>query len=174
MRYAAIMILAFLVLFVACEEANKQVVDPITNIASQTTQTAYKTHALTNAFSQQSFRVSDYQTNTLFIHTYATWCESCIEQQRILKNSDFAFIAVAVDPAETREDIVSFAQKNNFSGAYTTADPDFNTELIRAFSADVMKVLEVPVILVCPSGRAQTLPVGINTEEQLRAIARSC
>ncbi|MFT4249995.1 MAG: hypothetical protein ACMXYD_01395 [Candidatus Woesearchaeota archaeon] len=174
MKHTWILLLFIIVLFVACEEANKEVVNPITNIASQTTNTEYKTYTLTNAFTQKEFRINDYQAHTLLLQPFATWCNSCVEQQRILAQTGYAYIAVGVDPAETTQDVITFAEKNNFSGAYTAADPDFNTKLIRAFSTGVMKVLETPVILICPGGQAQVLPTGINTEEEIRAAARNC
>ena len=171
MRYVWILLFV-LVLFSACQEANKQVVDPITNIGQTRVDDSWIQEPLVRLDNQQTIRVSDYVRPVALIPS-STWCSVCLEQVRVLEELEVAVILLNIDTQESDEQMRAYAQENDLSIPVINAKDAYVEKLVKRFGYTVLNFNQAPIILRC-SGTSTILGGGLKNTQQIQETLRNC
>lgn len=160
-------VFAILVLAVAvsgCAEADKQVVDPITNIGGEIRANAWMDVRLVDLQAQRSYRISEYQ-EPIFVSIYNPSCEQCAQQHEQLNSMDqTAYILINTDRSQTAEQALSHG--------YSATTSIANQEFIQAIEKS--RAANNELILVCPSGSYEVLNSQTYSSSELESMAADC
>lgn len=166
-------LLVFMLLFlVACSDQPLDVIDPVTQPnrggEQEETNNVWMQAPLFDVETSEQVRVSDFAGEVVLVELFTTWCETCVEQQRIIDSLGVEHLSLNIDSDEDEQDVINHLAEQELSGLYAMASEEYQDDLIEAFGARVMNAPRTPVILVCSNQRAQLLPSGLKRAGELQ------
>jgi len=122
----------------------------------------------------ETFKVSDFSGKPILLESFAVWCPTCTQQQRVIKSlheevgDSIISISMDTDPNEDEERVRKHISDNRFDWTYVVAPVDFTRSLIDQFGIDIVNAPAAPMILVCENGKARQLGSGVKSVETLK------
>lgn len=112
----------------------------------------------------ETYRLSSYRGQVVFINFWATWCEPCRRELPALDDFEAAGAKVlAVNNGETAEQVESFLESNGVQKLAVLLDADFAVS--RRYRADRLPMTYV----LDPAGVVQYIHIGEITPDDLAA-----
>jgi len=122
----------------------------------------------------ETFKVSDFSGKPVLLESFAVWCPTCTQQQRVTKKLEeevgdsIISISVDTDPNEDEARVRKHTSDNGFTWIYVVAPIPFTQSLIDQFGVDVVNAPSAPMVLVCENGKARQLGSGVKSVEKLK------
>lgn len=136
---------------------------------------------LRDVVSGESFRISDFEGQTVLLESFAVWCPTCTKQQEEVRKlheqigDGVISISLDVDPNEDENLVREHAIRNGFDWRYAVAPPELTRALIDQFGTAIVAAPSAPMILICPDEEARLLKRGVKRADKLREeIQRGC
>jgi len=140
----------------------------------------WKSMTLKDVKTGEEFSVDDFKGKTVLLESFAVWCPTCTNQQKINQEfhksiSDVMTIALDTDPQEVESIVLNHINKNEFQGFYAVAPKEYTQSLIDEFGVGIVNAPSVPMILICEDGSTRLLEKGIKSVETLQQeIIKGC
>jgi thiol-disulfide isomerase/thioredoxin len=136
---------------------------------------------LRDVVSGESFRISDFEGQTVLLESFAVWCPTCTKQQEEVRKlheqigDGVISISLDVDPNEDENLVREHAIRNGFDWRYAVAPPELTRALIDQFGTAIVAAPSAPMILICRGEEARLLKRGVKRADKLREeIQRGC
>lgn len=132
---------------------------------------------LVNVRSGETFRAGDFAGKVVLIETLATWCPSCLRQQKeVLKlhqtlgeRDDLVSIGLAVDPNEDAALLKKYVESNGFDWVYAVSTDAVSREISQLYGDNFLNPPSTPMLIIDRKGVAHPLPFGVKTAADLQA-----
>lgn len=162
------LVLLLLVMLAGCsEQPPLDVIDPITQgNPDREADASWQTTTLTDVRDSRTVQPQQLPPEPYFITTFAVWCERCDAQLEELESTQYTYLAIHVDEAETQEEIEQYASSRGFSGYVVQASSEYTQSLISEFGPGIANIPSSPVVLVC-ADQTRAFPAGLQTSEEL-------
>lgn len=114
------------------------------------------------------------------LHTFATWCSTCIGQQHSLEDlhdsrgESVTMVDLTIDENDNPTDIAAHAENHGFGWRFGVAPAELRDSLVDDIGDNVVVAPQAPVIVVCPDGVAYDLGKGIGADEIESTIDSNC
>jgi peroxiredoxin len=134
---------------------------------------------LKNVNTGETFKISDFQDKPVLLESFAVWCPTCTQQQRITKDfhkevgDSVISISLDTDPNEDETKIKEHATQNGFNWYYAIAPVDFTKTLIDQFGVGIVNAPSVPMLLIC-DGKVKKLSSGLKQVSELKEEVAKC
>ncbi len=178
--------LLFVILIAACSSAPSptdqptdaaQTESPLESVARiGSERPAWLTMPLINANTSQTFTLSDFPNQTVYVELMATWCTNCRIQQGNVKTvreqlsqQDYVFISLSVEPKDTTPGLAQYTQQYSYPWTFAVAPTEMVAALVEQFGQSVTNPTATPHFLISPNGSVSQLSTGINSTDQLTA-----
>ena len=142
---------------------------------------AWASIELTDVTTGESFTVSDFSDKPILLESFAVWCPTCTQQQKVIKRlhdevgESIISISIDTDPNEDEERVLKHTQDNGFNWRYVVAPTDFTRSLIDQFGVGIVNAPSAPMVLICNGENARQLGSGVKSVETLKLeAARGC
>jgi hypothetical protein len=136
---------------------------------------------LRDVISGESFRISDFEAQTVLLESFAVWCPTCTKQQEEVRKlheqigDGVISISLDVDPNEDENLVREHAMRNGFDWLYAVAPPELTRALIDQFGTAIVAAPSAPMILICRDEEGRLLKRGVKRADKLREeIQRGC
>lgn len=143
---------------------------------------AWKDIPLTDLQGRGNFSIASFAGKTVILPVVSDSCPPCVillsRQLREIgllpgvQNRTIVVVALDLDPPLGPGFIVNYHDQFNFTGYSARSSPDMTTRLFETYGIFAIEADAVPVILVCPDGRALLLPAGVKSAENLTTTIR--
>ncbi|NPE27769.1 redoxin family protein [Methanococcoides sp. SA1] len=132
----------------------------------------WKEVELTNTITGDTFKISDFEGQTVMLETFAVWCPTCLQQQKEMKKlslveTEVIHISLDTDPNEDAELVKDHAEKNGFDWYFAVAPIEMTGSLIDEFGVAVVNAPSAPVILICDDQSTRLLDRGLKRSDEL-------
>ena len=110
----------------------------------------------------------------IIMHTFAVWCPACSMQLRETKKLDLdnpgaiIILGVDIDPRENGDQVKNHVEKNQFTGIYVSAPPEFTRSLMKTVGPQIIQTLPQTVIICNKS--VTYIGDGVFPEKRLNTI----
>ena len=119
------------------------------------TGTTWMTIPITDTITGKQTSIVDLASSgkPIIMHTFAVWCPACSMQLRETKklnqnNPDaFIILGVDIDPRENVAQVKNHVEKNQFTGMYASAPPEFTRSLMKTVGPQIIQTLPQTVII---------------------------
>jgi cytochrome oxidase Cu insertion factor (SCO1/SenC/PrrC family) len=114
------------------------------------------------------------------IHTFATYCPTCNDQQDKLAagysdlSEQATLLDLSIDENDNVEDVRSHAEANNLEWRFGIAPNELTSALVDEFGQEVAFYSQSPLMIICPGGETDTVPKGSEASEITDAITNLC
>ena len=136
---------------------------------------------LSNVATGEKFRVSDFSDKPVLLESFAVWCPTCTQQQKVTKNLEeevgdsIVSISIDTDPNEDEARVQKHIDDNGFNWYYAISPIEFTQSLIDQFGIDIVNAPSAPMVLICDGQKARQLGSGVKSVEKLKEeVARGC
>jgi thiol-disulfide isomerase/thioredoxin len=129
---------------------------------------------LRDVISGETFRISDFEDQTVLLESFAVWCPTCTKQQEEVRKlheqvgDEVISISLDVDPNEDEELVREHALANGFDWRYAIAPPELTRALIERFGTAIVAAPSAPIILICGQEEARLLKRGVKKADRLQ------
>ncbi len=128
---------------------------------------------LTDVVTGNKFKISDFKGKPIFLESFAVWCPTCLQQQKILnelrqKEGDtIVHISLDTDPNEDEARVKEHVDTHGFDWYFAVAPIELTNALIDEFGFRVVSAPTAPVVLVCEDQSARFLRSGVKSSDEL-------
>ena len=127
----------------------------------------------------ESFQISDFAGQHVYVESFAVWCPNCKKQQQTVTefhdvDSEAITIAVNTDANEDENLVRDYVSENGFTSRYVVASSEFTNTLIAEFGTGIVSAPSVPMIHICPDGNAVLMDRGQKSIEDLQQVQTRC
>lgn len=132
----------------------------------------WKEVELKDTITGDTFKISDFEGQTMMLETFAVWCPTCLQQQKEMEKlslieTDVIHISLDTDPNEDAELVKDHAKKNGFDWYFAVAPIEMTESLIDEFGVGVVNAPSAPVILICNDQSTRLLDRGLKQSDEL-------
>lgn len=132
----------------------------------------WKEVELTDTINGDTFKISDFEGQTVMLETFAVWCPTCLQQQKEMEElagikPDVIHISLDTDPNEDAALVKDHAEKNGFDWYFAVAPIEMTQSLIDEFGVGVVNAPSAPVILICNDQSTRLLDRGLKQSDEL-------
>lgn len=144
-----------------------------TTTAASADPASWRDMALTDPVTGKQFKLSDFAGKPLLLHTFASWCETCEEQQAILQKlqtdrPDLVIVAVGVDPDENEGAVKAIWEERGLTLPVTVASTAFREGMEEELGPFSILVERAPIAYIPPDQTApRMLANGVKTAEEI-------
>lgn len=174
------LVLSFFIIYIylgACATPTS----PATQVPTSTPQWDWFSVELTDARTNETFRVNDYFGKVVLVETMAMWCPNCIVQanevrelHKLLGESEnFVSISLDVDLYEDIDSLKEYVQEYGFEWHFAIAPLEVARALGNLYSAQYLNPPLSPMLLIDADGNVHHLEYGIKSAERLQEIVES-
>ncbi len=100
----------------------------------------------------------------VIVETMAIWCSNCRQQMHQVtaahEMAEFHSVSIDVEPSEIAEDLVAYADREDFDWPFVLADAELATALRDRFGTEVLFPPGMPKLLIRTDGSIELLPLG--------------
>ena len=135
---------------------------------------AWQTMELTDVQTGKTFKLSDYYGKTVLIQPMATWCSSCRQQLKNIRDARAAeggekimVIAISIETTLKDEELADYAKTEGFDWPFVVASDDLLKALVKEFGRTVANPPSTPHFLLRPDGTFTKLETGGRSPEEL-------
>lgn len=169
--------------FFTSNEKNSDINDNLPNIdiswSSNEKNALWRSAELKDVNSQEVFKISDFLGETILLESFAVWCPTCTKQQKITKDFEKEFpniisISLDTDASEDEDRILQHTTSNGFDWRYAISPIDVTQSLVNEFGVGIVNAPLVPMVIICPDGKAGKLPNNIKDINELKAAIATC
>lgn len=165
MKYVYALLLV--VVLVGCAEADRQVVDPITNIGSQLGASDWLDVELVNIQDSSTYRINTYR-EPVIVSFFQDNCITCQDQhQELALMNETAFVLIYTQEAESAQEVLQ--QVPNIQAPVSVANNQLLEKLQRSRFSGVNHL-----VIVCPDRSHESLPQNNFSASQLEVMASDC
>ncbi|MCK5660026.1 MAG: redoxin family protein [Methanosarcinales archaeon] len=136
---------------------------------------------LTDVATGESFKLSDFKGKPILVESFAVWCPTCLQQQKItekLKSTEgdaIIHVSLDTDPNEDEAKIKEHIETHGFDWYYAVSPIELTTALMDEFGQSVVFAPGAPVILICEDGSARLLKKGVKSANVLLSeVKKGC
>lgn len=129
----------------------------------------------------ETFKISDFSDKPVLLESFAVWCPTCTQQQRMIKSlheevgDSIISISLDTDPNEDEARVKKHIDDNGFDWSYVVAPVDFTKSLIDQFGIGIVNAPQAPMVLVCDGQKARQLGSGVKSVETLKLeVSKGC
>ncbi|MDA0524297.1 TlpA family protein disulfide reductase [Methanococcoides alaskense] len=132
----------------------------------------WKEVELTDTITGDTFKISDFEGQTVMLETFAVWCPTCLQQQKEMEElagikPGVIHISLDTDPNEDTELVRDHAEKNGFDWYFAVAPIEMTESLIDEFGFVVVNAPSAPVVLICNDQSTRLLDRGLKQSDEL-------
>ncbi|MCM1987261.1 TlpA family protein disulfide reductase [Methanococcoides seepicolus] len=132
----------------------------------------WKEVQLTDTITGDTFKISDFEGQTVMLEAFAVWCPTCLQQQKEMEElagiePSVIHISLDTDPNEDAELVRDHAEKNGFDWYFAVAPIEMTESLIDEFGVGVVNAPSAPVILICNDQSTRLLDRGLKQSDEL-------
>ena len=146
---------------------------------------AWKDIPLTDLQGKGNFSIASFAGKPVILPVVSDSCPPCVlllsRQLREIdllpgvQNGTIIVVALDLDPPLGPGFIVNYHDQFNFTGYSARSSPEMTNRLFDMYGIFAVETDAVPVILLCPDGRALLLPSGVKSAENLTTtIGQEC
>lgn len=127
---------------------------------------------LTDVRTGETFRISDFEGQTVLLESFAVWCPTCLAQQKEMErlaelDDSIIHISLDTDPNEDVTNVQSHIDRNGFDWLFAVAPIEVTQDLRNEFGLTVVSAPSAPVILIDENQDARLLRNGVKSAEEL-------
>ncbi len=141
------------------------------------TDEAWRSAALRDVVSGESFRIQDLEGKVVAIEAMAIWCVNCRVQQgeaqvalQQVDSPDVVYISLDVDPHEREADLAGYARREGFEWRFVVASPEVSRSLAATFGDQILSPPATPLVLLGTDGGLIEKHIGIMGAADLEAL----
>jgi thiol-disulfide isomerase/thioredoxin len=140
----------------------------------------WKEVELTDTITGDTFKISDFEGQTVMLETFAVWCPTCLQQQKEMEElagiePSVIHISLDTDTNEDAELVKDHAERNGFDWYFAVAPIEMTESLIDEFGLGVVNAPSAPVILICNDQSTRLLDRGLKqTDELIMELEEGC
>ncbi len=145
-----------------------------TALTAKSTDDAWRTTALVDTRSGETFTIDDLKGKLVVIEPMAIWCSNCRIQQGEaavaldrLGDPDIVYVSVDVDPNERAGDLAAYADGSGFDWGFVVASKEVARSLATTFGDQILSPPSTPLILIGPDGEVVDQHFGIRSADDL-------
>lgn len=136
---------------------------------------AWKTIALTDVRSGETFTLADFAGKTVFVEPMATWCTNCRRQlgnvsqakAQLGDSEDVVFVSLSVETNIGNGDLANYTDETGFDWAFAVATPEMLISLVETFGQSITNPPSTPHFIIRPDGSTTELTTGFEGPEEL-------
>ncbi len=136
---------------------------------------AWKTIALTDVRSGETFTLADFAGKTVFVEPMATWCTNCRRQlgnvsqakAQLGDSEDVVFVSLSVETNIGNGDLANYTEETGFDWAFAVATPEMLVSLVETFGQSITNPPSTPHFIIRPDGSTTELTTGFEGPEEL-------
>jgi thiol-disulfide isomerase/thioredoxin len=136
---------------------------------------AWLSASLTDASTNQTFSINDFNGKVVLVETMAVWCTTCYAQQQQIKalhtalgmRDDFVSVSLDIDPNENLSTVQKYLEPGEFDWLYAVAPADVSREIGSLYGAQFLNPPSAPILLVDRHGGTHPLPFGLKSADDL-------
>lgn len=128
----------------------------------------------------KKFKISDFNDKPILLESFAVWCPTCTQQQKITKKfheevgDSVISISLNTDPNEDESRVLEHIERNGFNWYYAISPVEFTRSLIDQFGIGIVNAPSVPMILICGNDNVKKLDSGIKSVNELKKEVANC
>ncbi|MCH8945905.1 MAG: redoxin family protein [Nanoarchaeota archaeon] len=128
----------------------------------------------------EKFKISDFNDKPILLESFAVWCPTCTQQQKITKKfheevgDSVVSISIDTDPNEDESRVLEHIERNGFDWYYAIAPVEMTRSLIDQFGVGIVNAPAVPMILICGNDNVKKLDSGIKSVSELKKEVANC
>ena len=136
---------------------------------------AWKTIALTDVRSGETFTLADFAGKTVFVEPMATWCTNCRRQlgnvsqakAQLGDSEDVVFVSLSVETNIGNGDLANYTEETGFDWAFAVATPEMLVSLVESFGQSITNPPSTPHFIIRPDGSTTDLTTGFESPEEI-------
>ncbi len=136
---------------------------------------AWKTIALTDVRSGETFTLADFAGKTVFVEPMATWCTNCRRQltnvsqakAQLGGSEDVVFVSLSVETNIGNGDLANYTEETGFDWAFAVATPEMLVSLVETFGQSITNPPSTPHFIIRPDGSTTDLTTGFESPDEL-------
>ena len=127
----------------------------------------------------EKFKITDFSDKPVLLESFAVWCPTCTQQQKITKEfheevgDSVVSISIDTDPNEDESRVLEHIERNGFNWYYSVAPAEMTRSLIDQFGVGIVNAPAVPMILIC-NENVKKLDSGIKSVSELKEEVANC
>jgi peroxiredoxin len=180
--FRALLILAIGMVFAACtwfdedEVSSVQNDPPTEEVAVETvSRPEWQFIELIDVNTGETFTLADFEGQTVFVETMATWCSNCRSQLRNVRSSlelvdedaNYVFIALSLETNLTDSDLADYTENEGFSWVFAVMSDEMLRNLADEFGRSVANAPSTPHFIIRPDGTLTELVTGVESAEEI-------
>lgn len=140
---------------------------------SMTDAPAWKTIALTDVRTGETFTLADFAGKTVFVEPMATWCSNCRRQlgnvsqakAQLGDTEDVVFVSLSVETNIGDSDLANYTDETGFHWTFAVATPEMLVSLADSFGQSITNPPSTPHFIIRPDGSTTELTTGFESPE---------
>ncbi len=136
---------------------------------------AWKTIALTDVRSGETFTLADFAGKTVFVEPMATWCTNCRRQltnvsqakAQLGDSEDIVFVSLSVETNIGDGDLANYTEETGFNWTFAVATPEMLISLVDTFGQSITNPPSTPHFIIRPDGSTTELTTGFEGPDVL-------
>lgn len=150
--------------------------DVATDTTSNTDYPTWYTAELTNVSTGETFTLADFQGQTVFVESMATWCTNCRRQLQNVRaaresagSSDYVFVALSLETNLSNGELAAYMEREGFDWTFAVMSADMLRAFVDQFGRSISSAPSTPHFIIRPDGSFTDLVTGIESADQLLA-----
>ncbi len=133
---------------------------------------------LTNAQTGESFSLTDFAGQTVYVEPMATWCANCrqqlgnVNEAKMQVGDEVTFVALSVETTLKADQLASYAKDQGFDFTFAVMTPEVLRALAAEFGQAVTSPPSTPHFVISPDGTTSELLTGFSTTDEITALVQ--